>query len=129
MSNKVAISPGAGSASVALGVSAITVEGTAVDLMGYQGAMAVVSIIDWTDGTHVFTLEDSDDNSTFGSAAARIDGTPPTISATTNEGKSFAYTYNGTKRYLRWVVTVTGSPSTGCSYAAYIWPASPKHVG
>ena len=128
MSNKIDISSGAGTASVALGVTAATANGTAVDLMGYQGALCTVEIVAWTDGTHVFTLEDSDDNSTFADAAARVDGTLPTITSAATNGKAYAYTYNGTKRYLRWMVTVSGSPSTGCNYAAQIWPANPKSV-
>lgn len=70
-----------------------------------------------TDGTHTPKLQESD---ALGSgytdvAAADQVGTLAAIAANTIQQVS----YIGSKRYLRGVVTVTGSPATGGYYGAY----------
>ena len=83
-----------------------------MDLAGYNGAAVVAHLGTITDGTFAISVEDSDDNSAFASASSSLVGsfTNGTSSADDNVQE---VSYVGTKRYIRGVVTVTGSPSTG----------------
>lgn len=94
-----------------------TANGTGVDLQGYGAAMVVWNVGAITDGTHTPKLQESDDNSTFTDvAAANLSGTHAALTASTNQEIG----YIGRSRYIRAVVTVTGSPSTGGVYAALV---------
>lgn len=82
-----------------------------VDLAGFN-AFAVVAIAGAiTDGTHTFSIQHSDTaNSGFANVpAGELSGTPGAISANTVTEIG----YLGTKRYIRAVITTTGSPATG----------------
>jgi hypothetical protein len=115
-------------ASLAIAARTSTVNGTAVDrqLSGASGtnewfgsAMLLVHTGTITDGTHAITLEVSDDNSSWGAAAAAdLQGSLPSIAAT-DDDKLYEIGYTGTKRYLRAVTTPTGT-TTGGVYGATI---------
>lgn len=91
--------------------------GTGVDLSGFRAAAVFFMVGAITDGTHTPKLQESDDNSSFSDvAAADQDGTLAALTANTNQKVS----YKGRKRYIRAVVTVTGSPSTGGFYTATV---------
>lgn len=70
-----------------------------------------------TDGTHTFTVEDSDDGTTWGAAADHhVVGNLPALSSA-NDGGVFQFEYTGHKRYVRVVVTVA-TATTGGLYGA-----------
>ena len=85
--------------------------GTAVDLAGYRKAAVVIVAGAVTDGTHTISIEESDaSGSGFAAVPAdQLSGTPGAVAANTNQEIG----YLGTKRYIRAITTVTGSPSTG----------------
>lgn len=94
--------------------------GTGVDLYGYSGANIIFHAGAWTDGTHTFDVQDSDDNSSFASVAAGLLlGTKPVVSSSGTASKAYKVGYLGTKRYLRAAVTVAGA-TTGAVYGATV---------
>lgn len=97
-----------------------TANGTGVDVNGFSGAVFVISVGTWTDGTHTFDMQESDDNSTFTSVAAgQLQGTEPVVSSAGTASKVYKVGYLGSKRYLRVAVTVAGA-TTGAVYGAAI---------
>lgn len=97
-----------------------TANGTGVDLLGFSGAVAVIHAGVWTDGTHTFDIQDSDDNSTFVTVAAGfLQGTKPVVSSAPTASKVYKIGYLGTKRYLRVATTVAGA-TTGAVYSALV---------
>jgi hypothetical protein len=86
-----------------------------VDLAGFNAAVCVIQVGAVTDGTHTPVLHESDDNSSFSAvAAADLNGSFTALAANTNQRVG----YIGRKRYIKPVITVTGSPSTGAYYSA-----------
>ena len=72
-----------------------------------------------TDGSHAVTLQDSDDGTSWGTAAAEyVQGTSPTITSA-NSNAVYELGYMGPKRYLRVSVTGTGA-TVGAVYGAVI---------
>lgn len=88
-----------------------TVSGTGIDLANYSGNMFVFTPGAITDGTHTPKLQESDASGSGYSDVAAADqvGTLAALAANTNQEVS----YIGAKRYVRMVITVTGSPATG----------------
>lgn len=116
-------------AAVAAGtaVTAVT-NGTGVDLYqggagDYRTALFVVQAGAITDGTHVVTLEHSDDNTTW-SAAPDL-GTASFATADSNAVKDLGY--NGQKRYVRCVLTATGATTGGVFSAVAVLYDSAGH--
>lgn len=104
-------------ASLAAAARTASANGTGVDLAGYGSAAVVFASGTITDGTHTPSLEESNDNSTFTAvAAADMTGTLAALASNTIQEVG----YIGTKRYIRAVVTVSGSPSTGGVYNALV---------
>ncbi|MFJ4687061.1 hypothetical protein [Streptomyces sp. NPDC088789] len=94
--------------------------GTGVDLANYDGAVAIVHAGAWTDGTHTFDVQDSDDNTTFTSVAGDfLSGTEPVVSNSGTAGTVYRIGYHGIRRYVRVAVTVAGA-TTGAVYGAHI---------
>lgn len=108
-----------------------TVTGSTVDRYQsgkmFQAAMVVVQTGTITDGSHVFTIEESDDNSAWGTApAASIQGTAPTlVTGGTFNNKALCFSYIGFKRYIRVKSTVSGTTSGGF-YAATVVLGDPR---
>lgn len=99
-----------------------TANGSGVDLAGYRAAAVVFIVGAITDGTHTPKVQESDDNSSFTDVGASdLSGTLAALTASTNQEVS----YIGTKRYIRAVSTITGSPSTGGVYAAVVVRGNP----
>lgn len=94
-------------------VRTATANGSGVDLSGYTKAMFLAHIGTITDGTFTLSAEESDDNSTFTAVAAgNLSGA--FVAATSSADDTVQEVgYLGSKRYVRAVVTVTGSPGTG----------------
>lgn len=105
-------------ASITPAVRTTSVNGSAVDLGadgGHDGATVYFVVGTITDGTHTPKLQESADNSSWSDVAASDQsGTLAALASTTHQKVG----YVGSKRYIRAVVTVTGSPSTGGDYAA-----------
>jgi hypothetical protein len=73
-----------------------------------------------TDGTHVFTIQESDNGSDWTTVgAAQLQGSAISVT-NANDERVFELGYTGSARYLRGVVTVSGSPATGGAYGAVI---------
>lgn len=106
-----------------------TVNGTGVDLKGYETALAVVQFGTWTDGTHTPSLEESDDNSAFTAvAAADLEGSFTAVSAGGGSNTIQQVGYKGRKRYVRVKMTIAGA-TTGAGSSASILRGRPRHVG
>jgi phosphoribosylamine-glycine ligase len=106
-----------------------TVNGTTVDLHenkdASRSAMLVVFSGTITDGSHAVTLQESDDGSAWSAvAAADLQGSVPTITAT-DDDKVFELGYLGSKRYLRASVTTSGA-TTGGTFGALLVRAFPR---
>lgn len=95
--------------------------GSSVDLLGYDAAMAVVSLGTWVDGTHTPKLQESTDNTTFTDvAASNLQGSFTLASA--SAGPTVATQrvgYMGGQRYIRGFITVAGA-TTGIPAAINI---------
>lgn len=100
-----------------------------VDLQGFEGALIQIDAGLWTDGTHTFSVEDSDDDSAYSAvAAAQLQGTPPVILGLTNDNKVHQIGYLGFKRYVKVVNTVTAGPSTGLVYGVSVIKGYPRNA-
>lgn len=110
-----------------------TANGTTVDrhtpaLANFRTAMLIVHVGTVTDGTHVFTLQDSPNGSDWTNvAAAQLQGSAISVTSA-NDERVFELGYTGTARYLRGVVTVSGSPATGGVYSAAIALSGPRRA-
>ncbi|MDX3068042.1 MULTISPECIES: hypothetical protein [Streptomyces] len=108
-----------------------TVNGTTVDLHenkdASRSAMLVVQTGTITDGSHAVILQESDDNSAWGTvAAADLQGSAPTVVAA-DDDTLFELGYKGSKRYLRASVTTSGA-TTGGTFGAVIVRAFPRRA-
>jgi len=110
--------------SLAPAVRTTSANGTAVDLGPARSALLVVVAGTVTDGTHTVSLEESANGSTGWAAVADADlqGTEPAVTSSTDE-RLYEVGYVGSKRYVRPVVTVTGTPATGGSIACVVQAA------
>lgn len=117
--------------SIAPAVHSATVTGTAVDRnVGadmHRTAMVVVSTGVITDGTHTIEVQESDASASgfTAVAAADLQGAEPAVVAA-DDSKVFFIGYTGSKRYLRVVSTVSGSPATGGAYGALVLLGEPR---
>ncbi|MGW9371191.1 hypothetical protein ACWGVR_14410 [Streptomyces xanthophaeus] len=108
-----------------------TTSGTAVDRMtdtgGFRSALILIHTGVVTDGTHTVEVQDSPNGSDWTAVAdAYLQGAEPAITSS-NDERIHEIGYVGHQRYLRVVVTVSGTPSTGGLYSAVIllgWPRS-----
>ncbi len=96
-----------------------TVNGTGVDLRGYEAAMAVIDrgAIGGTSPSFTFEVQESDDDASYNAVAdADLDGTEP---VDTSGDAVSRIGYKGGKRYIRVAITaVSGtSPTLLCSVA------------
>ncbi|MGM0882604.1 MAG: hypothetical protein ACQEXQ_16375 [Bacillota bacterium] len=93
-----------------------SLNGTGVDLQGFEAATIVLHVGTITDGTHAVAAQESDDNTTFTAvAAADLIGTLSNLATNTNQRVG----YKGTKRYVRVATTVSGA-TTGGVYGALV---------
>ncbi len=104
--------------------------GNLIDLQGFNGALVVVQSGTITDGTFTFELRHG--NASDGSDLVAVPdedllGTEPVFAATDdNVVKQFGYI--GTKRYIKLVATVSGSPTTGGTLGAVVIKGFPRHA-
>lgn len=99
--------------------------GTTVDryqagVTEFRTLMFVITTGTVTDGSHVVTVQDSDDGSSWGTpAAGDVQGTAPTL-ASTDSNKVLDVGYSGAKRYARLQVAVSGATTGGVYSAAAV---------
>lgn len=111
------------------GARTATTTGATVDRMtdrgGFRSALVVVHTGTVTDGTHTVEVQDSPNGSDWTAVANEfLQGTEPALTSS-NDERVHEIGYTGHQRYLRVVVTASGSPSTGGIYGATIllgWP-------
>lgn len=116
---------------LAIATRTATTNGTGVDRVGggamYQDAAIIVHTGTITDGTHAVDVQESDDNSVWGSvAAAELQGAEPSIGAP-DDNKLYVIGYKGTKRYLRVAITASGTTSGG-TYGATVLLSNPRNA-
>ncbi len=95
--------------------------GAAVDLQDYGGAMAVVSLGLWTDGSFTFKLQESDSQGSGFTdvVAANLIGAFTVVDGVDDDNTVQRVGYRGIKRYLRAVETEAGaSPAAGTGLVA-----------
>lgn len=94
-----------------------TTTGTGVDLAAYGAATVFFQPATITDYIHTPSVDESADNSSWTAVAAGdLIGTLAVLASNTIQRVG----YNGTKRYIRAVITVSSTGSTGGVYAAQI---------
>lgn len=102
-----------------------TTDGSSVDRKDgqhelFRSALIVIHAGSWTDGTHTFELQESDDNSTFTAVSSDdMEGTAPVIDAGADGDQVYEMGYVGASRYLRVSVTVSGATS-GATYGSSV---------
>lgn len=106
--------------------------GDSVDRMqtlnAYRSAMLVVHAGTVTDGTHAFKIQVSDDNSNWADAASSdLEGSSISVTSTTDEAV-YTQGYNGPARYMRAVLTPSGSPATGGIFSAGFVLSEPRRT-
>lgn len=90
-----------------------TVTGITVDRGSDNvSVLFVIQTATLTDGQHVISVHDSDDNSSFGAAAVGQQGANITT-VITNDDTFFELGYVGPKRYCRLNVVTTGTTTGG----------------
>lgn len=103
---------------------------TTIDLAGYESVTILIDVGTWTDGTHTFSIQDSDDDSSYtATAAADLVGTLPVVNGTTKHRQIYEIGYvpkAAEHRYLQVVNTVTASPSTGLVYGVVAVRGRPR---
>jgi hypothetical protein len=105
-----------------------TATGTSVDTAGFESATIYIDAGVITDGSHVITLQDSPDNSTWTTNTTDLLGSTPTLTTGANNGGSAvsSFGYKGGARYIRVVSTVSGA-TTGGVYGASITLSHARH--
>lgn len=96
------------------------VDGDGVDLAGFDAAVVAIHVGAWTDGTHTFEVQESDDDSTYTAVAdADLDGAEPVVDDASSDDSVVEIGYHGRSRYLRVAVTTSGTTS-GAVYGATV---------
>jgi hypothetical protein len=102
------------------------VNGTDIDLSGFENALFELNVGAWTDGTHTPKLQEADDNGsgapgTYADVAAgNMLGSFTAISSAPTASKTYKVgyvKYNTNKRWVRIVVTTSGA-TTGAVFGA-----------
>lgn len=100
--------------------------GSSADLQNFDGALIVIAAGAWTDGSHTFEVQESDDDATFTAVAdADLQGSEPVVSSAGTAGQVYEIGYVGNKRYIRVIATVA-SATVGAAYGALIVRGHPN---
>lgn len=98
-----------------------TETGSSVEVADFMGAAAVAIMSSYTDGDQQFTLQHSDDDSTWADVpSSQLDGSFDKLDDDSKEDDQLWVGYKGNKRYLRVTATSTDEGSTGSGVEAYI---------
>jgi len=95
--------------------------GASFEIADYHAVSVIIDAGAWTDGIHTFTVQESDDNSTWAAVAdADLFGDDePVIDGAADDDQKYRIGYKGNKKYLR-VITVVSGTTTGAIYGALI---------
>lgn len=114
--------------SLAAATRTATANGTGVDTAGFESVTILIDAGVITDGSHVLSLQDSPDNSTWTNTTALLGAAPTLATGAGNGGSaSQSFGYSGGQRYIRVVSTVSGSPATGGVYGATVLLSHARH--
>ena len=106
-----------------------TIQGTTVDRLASGNAFGSVVFATisetLTDGVHTLSVEESDDNSSWASAAAG-DQTAAVATVAGQNNLTFEVGYHGAKRYCRLKVVTSGATTGGVIEAVAVL-AHPRH--
>jgi hypothetical protein len=106
----------------------LSANGVSVDLKGFESVLVLIATGAWTDGSHTFEVQESDDNATFTPVAdADLQGTEPVIDAGADGNQVYKVGYIGSKRYVRVVTTVSGT-TTGAVYGVEVVRGHARHM-
>lgn len=101
--------------------------GTSVDTAGFESATIFVDAGVITDGSHVISLQDSPDNTTWTNTTSLLGSAPTLTTGAGNGGSAVAsFGYIGGQRYIRVVSTVSGA-TTGGIYGASVALSHARH--
>lgn len=100
-----------------------------VDLNNFESALIVIDAGSYTDGTHAFSVDESDQS---GSGFSSVDGnqlsqSPPTIDGAADDDQQYYIGYTGDQRYIDVNVSVSGT-STGAIYGIYVIKGDPHRA-
>jgi hypothetical protein len=106
-----------------------TLNGTGVDLQGFEGALVLLDLglFGGTTPTATIKIQESDDNTTFTDVAAAdlLGGVLPAID-TTNDETTYERGYIGRKRYIRVAVTAIAGTSPSLPTSAVVVRGGPR---
>lgn len=95
-------------------------DGSAADLSDAVGAVIVIHIGAWTDGTHEFVIEERDTGGSWSAVAdGDLNGSEPSVTDAADDNSTFTLGYVGQKNEIRVTTTVSGT-TTGAEYSAAI---------
>lgn len=115
--------------SLAPAVRNASANGAGVDLRTYESAVAVVHFGAYTDGSHTAKLQESSDDSTYTDvAAADLIGAFTAVAAAGGANTVQIVGYNGSQRYIRVVMTISGA-TTGAASSGSLVRGNPRHIG
>lgn len=98
--------------------------GSSSDVSEYHGASILLNVESYTDGTHDFTIQESDDDSNWSDVATSdLEGSLPSVTESADEGEH-RVGYTGNAQYLRVTTSVSGT-TTGAEYGVYVLKAYP----
>lgn len=111
-----------------------TVDGSAVDLKGFNAATVAIDVGTWTDGTHTFEVQHANDDGTGSPGTfaavpdADLEGDEPVVDSATTDGQTYKLGYTGLRRHLRVSVTSTGTTTGLADVAAYAVKGVPTNA-
>lgn len=107
--------------SLAPAARSASANGAAVDLQGFDAAIATAHFGNWTDGSHTPSLEESDDGSSFTAVAADdLQGAFAAVTSAAGNSSVQRVGYLGRKRYVRAVMTVSGATTGAVAAVAVV---------
>lgn len=112
------------------GTYKVDADGIVIDLQGYNAVAFFAVVGTATDGVLNLKLQDSNDGVTFADVASQF--TAEESFTTIDNTKSNTVQkigYFGPKRYVKVVLTVTGTPATGAEVGVYAVLGSMRHIG
>lgn len=105
-----------------------SVTGTALERGAFHGLGFLVTVVAYTDGDHVISLEHSDDNSTWSAVGSTLLNNPvATIDAAGFVG-SHLFDYLGDKTFVRPVITSSGT-TTGANIGIHALQGAARFGG
>jgi len=109
-------------------VRTTSVNGSSVERGAYHGLAFIATVVAYTDGDHVVSLEHSDDGSTWTAVASTLtNNVPATIDAAGFVG-CHVFDYLGDKSFVRPVITSSGT-TTGANIGVHAVRNAGRYAG